>query len=162
MNNIHPETEKQLEELKKSIVDEFDALQQEANKDLEIDEIDVDKSLLAIPKLHVKWSRKLSDETLILKDMFTLKEVTKLERWKYYQGKQTDQYVSQNGIIHEKILKTDIDKYLSADVKLILVNEVVSAQKEKVDFIERTLKELGNRGFHIRSIIDWRKFVSGS
>lgn len=162
MNNIHPDVEKQLTDLKKAILEDLETVSQMAEKDLEIDQIDLDKSLLQVPKLQSKWSKLLADETLVLKDLYAFKENVKLERWKYYNGKQTDQYIAQNGIIHEKILKTDIDKYLAADVKLTLVNEAVSAQKEKVDFIERTLKELTNRGFHVRSIIDWRRFVSGA
>ncbi len=161
MSNINPEVEENLKSLKQSILENYDELTKEADKDLEIDSIDPDRSLIDLPKLFNKWSRRLADETLTLKELFAFKETTKLERWKYYSGKQTDKYIAQNGIIHEKILKSDIDKYLAADVKLILVNEIVSAQKEKVDFIERTMKELSNRGFHVRSIIDWRKFVSG-
>lgn len=162
MKNLNTEVEENLKELKVSILQDFSSIQEEVEKDLEIDEIDLDRSLLAVPKLVTKWSRRLSEETLTLKELYAFKESVKLERWKYYNGKQTDQYIAQNGILHEKILKSDIDKYLSADVKIMLVNEVVSVQKEKVDFIERAIKELNNRGFHIRSIIDWRKFVSGS
>jgi len=156
------ETQKQLEELKTEIREDLHALSIEAEKDVMIDEIDLDKSLLDIPKLHRKWSKKLSDETITLKEMYYMKESVKLERWKYYNGKQTDQYIANHGIMHEKILKTDIDRYLSSDVKLSLVNDLVSIQKEKCDFIERTMKEIGNRGFHIRAIIDWRKFLQGA
>jgi hypothetical protein len=28
--------------------------------------------------------------------------------------------------------------------------------------IEKVMKELGNMGFHIKSIIEWRKFINGA
>jgi len=162
MSNISADVKQQLEDLKEGIQANLDAVKKEAEKDLEIDEFDLDTALLAISKLHGKWLSKFTDETIILKDLYGFKEKTKLERWKYYQGKQTDKYYAENGIVHEKILKTDLDKYLSADDKLTLVNDVVTVQKALVDYIEKTMKELGNRGFHIRSIIDWRRFTNGS
>lgn len=162
MSNIAADVKQQLEELKQSIRYNLEDIKKEADKDLEIDEFDLDAALLEIPKLHGKWLSTFTDETVILKDLYGFKERVKLERWKYYQGKQTDKYYAENGIVHEKILKSDLDKYLGADDKLTLVNEVVTMQKALVDYIEKTMKEIGNRGFHIRSIIDWRRFTSGS
>jgi len=103
-----------------------------------------------------------TDETITLKNLYSFKEKTKLERWKYWMGKQTDKYYAENGLQHEKILKSDVDKYMAADDKLELVNDVVTRQKALVDYVEKVMKEIGNRGFHIKSIIEWRRFTSGS
>lgn len=161
MSNIQTEAREQLNDLRQTIKDRLDVVKKEADQDLEINDLDLDESLLDIPKKHSKWVSYLTDETINLKELYSLKERVKLERWKYYTGKQTDEYVAKNGILHEKILKSDVDKYLSADEKLVLINDVVSVQKALVEYIERTLKEIGNRGFHIKSIIEWRKFTSG-
>lgn len=162
MSNIQAEVKEQLEELKESIQDRLEQVKKQAENDLEIDDFELDRALLDTPKLHGVWLTMFTDETINLKELYSLKEKVRLERWKYYQGKQTDEYVAKNGIIHEKILKSDLDKYLNADSKLSLVNDIVTVQKALVDFIEKTLKEIGNRGFHIKSVIDWRKFSSGA
>lgn len=162
MNNIQDEVKVGLESLAKTLKEDFQKIKDLAVKDVQIDEISPDSTLVNLPKLKSKWSVMLSDETIALKDLYTFKENVRFERWKYYNGKQTDQYIAANGVLHEKILKSDIDKYMAADVKLSLLNTVISIQKEKVDFIERTLKDIGDCGFHIRGIIDWRKYVSGN
>ena len=151
-----------LNELIQSIKDRYIEIKTKAENDLEIDEFDLDSAVLAIPKLHGKWLDLFTENTIFLKDLYSLKEKTKLERWKYYSGKQTDRYVAENGIIHEKILKTDIDKYLAADDKLKLVNDACTHQKALTDYIEKVLKEIGNRNFHVRAIIDWRRFQAGA
>lgn len=162
MSNIPSDVKEQFDDIKSSIQDRLQQVKDMASSDLEIDEFDLDKALLDIPKLHTKWLTMFTDETINLKELYGFKEKIRLERWKYWQGKQDDQYYSKYGLLHEKILKSDIDKYLASDEKLTLVNDIVTLQKALVDFIERTLKELGNRGFHVKSIIDWRRFSSGA
>ena len=136
-------------------------IKESASKDLEIDGFDIDGEVLKTPKILSKYNDIFTDETLVLKDMYTLKEKIKLERWKYWSGKQTDNYYVENGILHEKILKTDIDKYLAADEKIILINDVISIQKAIVDYLERCIKEIQSRNFHCKVAVDWRKFQSG-
>lgn len=162
MSSIQPEVKEQLEEMKQTITDRLSIIKEEADKDLEIDDIDLDRALLDTPKLHAKWLSYFTDETMNLKDLYGLKEKVKLERWKYWMGKQSDQYYAKNGLVHDKILKSDVDKYLSADDKLAIVNDIISVQKGLTDYIEKVMKEIGNRGFHIKSIIDWRRFTSGA
>lgn len=149
-------------QLKSDLKDTLNKYKQQADKDLEIDDIDLDRAVLDTPKLHNKYNALFTDETLNLKELYAFKEKIKLERWKYWGGKQSDQYYAKNGLVHEKILKGDLDKYLSADEKLILVNDIVSIQKAICDYLERCLKEIQSRNFHIKAAIDWRKFTSGS
>lgn len=159
---VSESAKQQLVEIRDQIGARLGELKVEANQDLEIDEFNLDSSLIDVPKLHGKWLSVYTEEMVTLKNLYTFKEKTKLERWKYWMGKQTDKYYAENGIQHEKIMKSDVDKYMAADEKLELVNEVVTMQKALVDYVEKVMKEIGNRGFHIKSIIDWRRFTSGS
>jgi hypothetical protein len=161
MNNLPADVKTNLENMKTSILERLDDLKKEALSDITINEFDIDQALLDTPKLYSKWLSYHTDETMKLKELFNLKEKVKLERWKYYYGKQTDKYIAKYGLVHEKILKTDLDKYLAADEKNIMVNDIVSAQKALTDYVEKILKEIGSRGFHCKSIIDWRRFVNG-
>lgn len=155
---LNKQVEDDLNELKQDILTELDTIKTNAMVDLGIDDFDIDSEVLKTPKLHTRYNDIFTDHMIKLKDLYALKEKTKLERWKYYQNKQTDKYVADNGIIHEKILKSDIDKYLAADEKMILVNGIVSAQKAITEYLERCIKEIQTRNFHCRVAIDWRKF----
>ena len=59
------------------------------------------------------------------------------------------------------ILKTDIDKFLSSDEEMILLQHRVTLQKEKVNYLENIIKIINNRQWYIRSAIDWIKFTQG-
>lgn len=159
---LNSEVATQLKGLNDSLLGRMEELKVLVEKDLEIDEIELDRALLDTPKLHAKYLSIFTDETLKLKELYGFREKIKLERWKYWQGKQTDKYYAENGIVHEKILKSDIDKYLAADEKMALINDVSGTQKAIVDYLERVIKEITHRGFHIKSIIDWRRFTQGS
>src|SRR5699024_9007374 len=159
---IPQEVEQRFNDMLELVKQDFKEIKKEMESDLKIDEFDLDKSLLEIHNLQTKWSSKLGDETLVLRDLYNTRRTIELERWKYYNGKQTDKYLSEYGVVHEKILKSDIDKYLSCDPKMHLINSIVNVQKEKVEFIERGIREIASRGFHIKSIIDWRRFITSS
>ena len=109
----------------------------------------------------VKYNDAFTDESLALKDFYGFRRKVELERWKYWSGKQTDKYYAKNGIVHEKILKGDIEKYLKADEKMALVDELISIQKAIAEYLERCIKELQSRNFHCKVAADWRKFTSG-
>lgn len=162
MNHLPDDFVKSITELEQELSDRLVDLKKEGEKDLIFNEFDLDKAIFDVPRLKSKWLNKFTDETLNLKNLYGLKEQVRLERWKYYGGKQTDEYCSRHGILHEKILKTDIDKYMTADIKLTKVNDMVNLQKAITDYIEEVLKEIGNRGFHIKAMIEYRKFISGS
>lgn len=156
------------EKVKADLIDLRDDLKQnleivkkDAEADLEIDDIDIDAAVLSTPRLHNKYNSLFTDHTLKLKDLYAYREKTKLERWKYWNCMQSDKYYAENGLVHEKILKGDIDKYMSADEKMIIVNEIVGIQKGIVDYLERCIKEIQTRNFHCKVAVDWRRFTQG-
>jgi hypothetical protein len=60
-----------------------------------------------------------------------------------------------------KLLKQDVDKYLKSDDELIKLDQKVTYVQSVVDYLDRTVKIISNRGFQIKNAIDWRKFTSG-
>ena len=60
------------------------------------------------------------------------------------------------------ILKTDIDKFLDSDDDLIVLNDKILFLKEKVNYLETTLKMISNRQWLIREAIDWVKYTHGT
>lgn len=151
-----------IKEISKILLEKLSALKTEASTELVIDESGIDDAVLKTPKLLTKYSGMLADESIGLDTMMSNRTKIKLERWKYWMGKQTDKYYADNGIVHEKILKTDVDKYLDADPVIIAINETVSIQRQICEYLERVIKEINSRNFHCRVVVDWRKFVSGN
>lgn len=147
--------------MSESIKDKLNKIKTESEKDLEIDDTELDSEVLKTPKLYSRYLNKYTDEVIVLKDFYSMKDKFKLERWKYYSGTQTDKYYAENGIFHEKILKSDIDKYLDADPKMKAINDLIALQKTLCDHIEKVMKEISNRNFHIKAAIEWRRFTSG-
>jgi len=151
-----------LEDLINKAENSFVELVQLAGKDVEIDEFDIDGEAIRTPKLHQKYSVMFANESMSLIKYQQIQKRVYLERWKYFNGKQTDQYYTKFGVFNEKVLKGDIDKYLAADKRLGYASELLEVQKQIVNYLERTVKDISNRGFHIKSVIDYRRFESGA
>jgi hypothetical protein len=60
-----------------------------------------------------------------------------------------------------KILKQDLDMYIHSDSDVTKVDDRITLQKEKVDYLSSILKSITGRGWEIKNAIEWRKFTSG-
>lgn len=161
MDNMMNEKETGIEEIKLSVLTRTQDLKKQA-EELHIDEFDLDSESLKTPRLHSKWLSVLGEEAYRLKQFNNVQSKLYLERWRYYNGTQDDKYYQKHGIVHHKILKTDLDMYMKADKYMCAMSEVVVMQECLVNFLEKTVKEITSRTYHIKSAIDWRRFQSGS
>lgn len=143
------------------IRDTFKEFKLQVIEDVKITEFDIEKELIQISILQAQYLDILSEESIRLSELKTRQKKLYLERWRYYCGKQTDQYYAMYGVINEKILKTDLDRYLHADEYICLISEICEIQKQKVSYLEDITKGIAGRGWTIKSIIDLRKFESG-
>jgi hypothetical protein len=138
----------------------FDELQALADKDLKINDTELDLESLKTPQLHNKYMKFHNQYTnLLKKSEQDLARLTR-EKWEYYTGK-ADPSVYQQKPFNIKLLKPDVDKYLKSDDELIKLEQKVTYIQSVVDYLDRTVKIISNRGFQIKNAIDWRKFTSG-
>ena len=140
---------------------DLEQLQIEADKDLKINDTELDLESLKTPQLHNKYLKHLTKFKLLLtraEDEFTK---IKKDKWEYYTGK-ADPAVYQLKPFNLKILKQDVDKYIESDDEWIKANQKVKYLETIVDFLDRTLRQISNRTFTIKNAIDWRKFTSGA
>ena len=63
--------------------------------------------------------------------------------------------------IAEKILKSDVEKYIEADDAWLKIKEVVQNQFALVELIENMLENIKQRGFAIKHAIEYKKFEAG-
>ena len=139
----------------------LEELQELADKDLKINDTELDLESLKTPQLHNKYLKELTKFKLLLTKADSDYRVLKRIKWEYYTGK-ADPKVYDELPFDLKILKTDIDKYLEADDDLIRAISKVKYLEAVVEFLDRTLRQITNRTFTIKNAIDWRKFTSGA
>ena len=140
---------------------DLEQLQLEADKDLKINDTELDLESLKTPQLHNQYMKHLTKYKLMLSRAETEYNIMKKEKWEYYTGK-ADASVYAEKPFDLKILRTDIDKYLESDTELQRSKQKVDYLETTVDFLDRTIRQIANRGFTIKNAIDWRKFTSGA
>lgn len=126
-----------------------------------IDTENLDEAALVTPQRHGEIMNLYSEESLKLKEAMRKYNILRLQRWKYYTGKQTDRYYKEHGKFQETVLKSDLQMYLDADHVLQKASEVVDKYKMKVELLENALKQMNQRPYLIKDAISWRQFVSG-
>jgi hypothetical protein len=143
---------------------DIETIKKMVEKDMEIDDLNLDLESLKTPQLHGKYLNILHDESLSLhKYLIEQKEMRRL-KWEYYLGKLDQETLDEKGWqpFGLKILRTDIDVYLESDKDLLRLEARVHYQREKVKYLESVLQGLGRRGWDIKSAIEWKKFMSGA
>ena len=128
--------------------------------DSKIDHNRLDFEALSIPSLHAKYYRLFAEEARILKTLQVDFAMEKKAATHYYLGKAPDEEY-QKKPTNIKVLKTDIDLYLDSDEELQALAKKVNSQKLKVETIENFLRTLNNRGYAIKTALDFRKFAAG-
>ena len=140
---------------------DLEKLQELADKDLKINDTELDLESLKTPQLHNKYMKHLTKFKLMLSraegDLYNAKR----ELWEYYTGK-ADASVYAERPFNLKILKQDVDQYIYSDERYIKAKQKVDYLNATVDFLDRTIRIIANRGFTIKNAIDWRKFTSGA
>ena len=88
-------------------------------------------------------------------------KLLKKEKWEYFTGK-ADSEVYEKKPFNLKILRNDVDKYIDSDEEIRRLSLKIKYQETIVDYLDRTLRNIMNRGFQIKAAIDWKKFTSGA
>jgi len=140
---------------------DLEQLQIEADKDLKINDIELDLESLKTPQLHNKYLKHYTKFKLLLTRTEDELKIVRRDKWEYYTGK-ADPQVYQLKPFNFKILKTDIDKYIEADEDIQKLTQKVVYLNTVVDFLDRTLRIIVNRTYVIKNAIEWKRFTSGA
>ena len=140
---------------------DLETLQEQVDKDLKINDTELDLESLKTPQLHNKYMKHYTKFKLMLTKAETDYSILKRQNWEYYTGK-ADASVYAEKPFDLKVLRTDVDKYIESDEEWIKANQKVKYLETIVDFLDRTLRQISNRTFTIKNAIDWRRFTSGA
>jgi len=141
----------------------LDDIYQEWEKDSEINRNELGDEVLRIPKLHHKYFKIFTQERLTLRKLeFDLKQL-KLEKFEFFtQGPTPEQHEKGWKLPPQgKILRSEANNYVDSDQEVIQLALRIGMQLEKIELLESVIKTFTNRGFNIKSAIDWEKFKVG-
>ena len=111
---------------------------------------------LKIPLLHHKYYKLFVQEGLLQKkyeqDFKTLYKL----KYEYFMGVLDKVTLEERGWAPNplKILKQDLSIYMESDADLQVISAKIDIQRQKVSFLESTIKMITNRGFLIKNCLD--------
>lgn len=142
----------------------IDEIMSEWKTDSEIDVTELADESIKIAKLHQKYYEYLIKEKLLFKKNESDLKLLRLEKYEFYTQGHNEETLKKGWELPSKgmVIKSEIPMYLEGDKDIINLNLKISYQQEKIDLLQSIIKSLNNRGFNIKSAIDWIKFTSGA
>ena len=145
----------------------LDEIKNEWEKDCEIDDIELDKSSLEVPKLHAKYQDLLSSKILVMKQYQYKYDTLLKDKWLWYNGKMSQEQIKELGWSDDpldglKIMKTDLQIFYNSDKDIQELNAKIEYLKVTIDYLKECMQNITWRHQTIKNTIDWRKFMAGS
>ena len=138
----------------------IDELYIEVERDIKIDDTELDLESIRTPQLHNKYLKLFTKHSLQYKKLQDDFKVLYRVKWEYYTGKASPKVYEENPF-ELKVLKADIGIYMEADKDLQQLGQRMAYAKQIVEYLERILREINNRNWTIRNTIEWKKFIHG-
>ncbi len=138
----------------------IDELFIEVERDIKIDDTELDLESIRTPQLHNKYLKLFTKHSLLYKKQQDDFKVLYRVKWEYYTGKASPKVYEENPF-ELKVLKADIGIYLESDKDLQQLGQRMAYTKQIVEYLERILREINNRNWTIRNTIEWKKFLHG-
>lgn len=142
---------------------EIEQIEAKWNKDRVINRDDLAVENLNIPYLHDEYRKVYTRESLALYRMISELKTLKLDKYEHYTQGGSQEAARQGWKLPPigKVLKTDVEKYLEADVQIIEANLKIAYQQEKVDYLKSILDMISQRQWQIKGALDYMKFQAG-
>lgn len=141
----------------------LDEIQKHWDEDSNIDRTELGEESLKIAQLHSKYFKIFAEERLSLKKLKKDLSILNKTKYEYYNGILSHEELEQHGWepFSLKILKTDLHIYLNSDADINNLQLKIDLQEEKILYLENIIKSLNNRGFQLKTALDWEKFKMG-
>ena len=145
----------------------LDEIKLEWEKDCEIDDIELDKSSLEIPKLHAKYQDLLSSKILVMKQYQFKYDTLLKNKWLWYNGKMSQEQIKELGWNDDpldglKVMKNDLQIFYNSDKDIQELNAKIEYLKVTIEYLKECMQNITWRHQTIKNTIDWRKFMAGS
>lgn len=142
----------------------IEQLQEEWDKDCEIDDNYLGENSTATPKLHAKYVKILVQvklkHTKLQSDYLLLRK----NKFRLYRGELSRDELAQLGWEQWqgiKPLKNEMDEFLSGDTELVNIKMKIDYLETMVYFLESVLQQIKARDWQIKTAVEWKKFLAG-
>lgn len=133
-------------------------------KDANIDENNLIREASKIPMLHNKYYNLYMKEFLRVKKLRSDLKVLVRNKNEWLNGTMAQEDLETLGWKPNprKIIRQDLDKYIESDKDVIELSLRIDYHEGLAKYLEDIIRQVNNRNFVIKSIIDWARFQSGS
>lgn len=141
----------------------FDELKKMVEKDVVIDDTELDRESTRTPQLHNKYLSLYHDIRLVKRKNEAEYRILRKRKWEYYSGRMSEEDMRSLGWepFQQRVLRQDMEMFLDSDLDLNKIRSKIEYLEEKCDYLEGVVKSLSNRQWTIRNAIEWRKFTHG-
>ena len=120
----------------------------------------IDQESFYNQEIKAKWLDYKSRFELLLARSKGDYQVLYREKWEYYGGK-SDAKIYAAKPFDLKVLKTDLQIYISSDSDVIELSNKIAYLETTIKFIDGVIKSIDNRGWDIKHAISWKQFEAG-
>jgi hypothetical protein len=141
-------------------IDDYEKMWAEDSK---INETNLIGESARIPQLHSKYYKLYHRAAMkSIKLRYDLKELEKV-KYEYYTGSLSEEDLKKYGWKPNplKIMKAEVSKYIDSDKDIIELSLKIEYQSSIAKFLEDVIKQINNRNFVIKNMIDLMKFQQG-
>lgn len=142
----------------------LEEMKREWKVDANINELDLTRESLKVPKLHSKYIDMYVDS----KRKFSRKkhDLARMQQFKarYYRGELSKAELTEYGLPQyqlNKPLNSQMDAVLAADEDCIKISEEIDEIELQIIFLEGVMKSIYSRSFDIKNSIEFAKFQAG-
>ena len=141
----------------------LEEIQELWNRDREIDISELATESIRIPQIHDKYLKIYVDEKIKLRKLqLNLAKISKMKS-DYYSGRMSQEELDRLEWkpFLVKVLKGEVNSYVESYDDIIKLKETIALMEEKINYIDSVIRMINNRGFQIKSAIDWIKYKDG-
>lgn len=142
----------------------IEQLQEEWDKDCQIDDTHLGEHAVATPKLHAKYIKLLVNTKLKHTKLSSDYNILRKNKFRYYRGELSREELTSldwsqwQGI---KPLKNEMDEFLGGDTDLNTLRVKIDYLETMIYFLESVLGQIKARDWQLKSAIEWKKFLAG-
>jgi hypothetical protein len=123
---------------------------------------DLGKLALEIPFQHNKYLNYYTDLGQVKTSLeFEYRRVVK-EKREYYSGEADAKVYAEKPFGSSIKTAEKMKTYLESDEDIINIEAKIKYVEQALYFLDSVMKMISNRGFQIKSAIDWEKFINGT
>lgn len=142
----------------------IDDIQNEWEKDAEIDDNYLGEHATKSPKLHAKYVKMLMQVKLKHTKLQSDYNLLRKNKFRYFRGEMSRDELKDNnwdqwqGV---KPLKNEMDEFLTGDSDLNTIQVKIQYLETMIYLLESILGQIKARDWQIKSAIEWKRFLAG-